>query len=202
MHTIPKPHLLDPDRVTSDDRADMTLMEHRSRAQQLDAALHASCEYATQLWQHLAAARGYLWDSLPSDPRAPGTDPHLGASPTGPDDEEGWQRWIDAFSAVTSILAGPHGDSGFGLDEARHAARARRDAPNLRVLQRFRRGQSEGPVPTAESRGSAAPAPSAQPVPARPGSAADGRPDALRLGGLALLVLLALRGMRRRSPAG
>jgi hypothetical protein len=33
------------------------------------------------------------------------------------------------YAAVTSVLCGPHGDSGFGDDEARREARARRVAP-------------------------------------------------------------------------
>lgn len=190
MQPIPQPHLLDPDRITSDDREDMTSEEHRTRAQQLDKALHQSCEYAQQLWQHLAAARAYLLDSLPSDPRSPGTDPHLGASPTGPDDDEGWQRWTDAYSAVTSILAGPHGDSGFGLDEARHAAKSRREAPNLKVLQRIQRGQSEQPQPAPAGAAAAA-----------SNSGAASRTDPLRLAGLGVLVALAVRGvLPRRGP--
>lgn len=196
MHPIPQPQVLDPDRVTSDDREDMTGEEHRSRAQQLDAALHQSCEYAQQLWQHLAAARGYLFDSLPSDPHAPGTDPHLGASPTGPDDEDGWQRWTDAYSAITSILAGPHGDSGFGLDEARQAARIRREAPNLQVLQRIQRGQHEHPVQVPPETTAA---PASPPVPAR--APASGRTDPLRVAGLGVLVALAVRGVLPRRAA-
>ena len=89
MDPIPAPELLDPERVLFADRDEMTLLEHRTRSQQLDDALHASCAYAAQLWQHLDAARHYLYDSLPPDPRAPGTTPHACASPTGPDDEPG-----------------------------------------------------------------------------------------------------------------
>lgn len=194
MHPIRQPELLDPDRITANDRDDMTLFEHRTRAQQLDTALHATCDYATALWQHLDAARHYLYESLPSDPRAPGAHPHIGAAPTGPDDEDGWQRWIDTYATVTSILAGPHGDSGFGLDEAQHAARARCDAPNLRVLERTRH-DSAGDSPAAPS--------AAQPT--RTSTTGDvtsttpaGRSDPWRLAGLGLLVVLALRGIRPR----
>jgi hypothetical protein len=188
VHPIPRPELLDADRVTSADRDDMTLLEHRTRAQQLDEALRASCAYATQLWQHLDAVRGYLYESLPSDPRAPGPNPHIGASPTGPDDDEGWQRWIDTYATVTSILCGAHGDSGFGLDEARHAARDRREAPNLTVLAR-----AHGPAETTEVSDAGAPPPGTAP-------AADTRTSAsvLRAAGLGLLTALALRGLRPR----
>lgn len=181
MQPIPEPELLDPDRITSDDREDMTELEHRSRAQQLDAALHASCEYATELWQHLTAARQYLYDSLPSDPRAPGTNPHVGAAPTGPDDEQGWQRWIDTYATVGSILAGPHGDSGFSLEEARRTARDRRQAPNLKVLAGTHVGRDDSsPVSPAAGAGGAQVA------------------SSLRAAGLGVLVVLALRGLRPR----
>jgi hypothetical protein len=179
MHPIPQPDLLDPDRLTTNERSDMTADEHRTRAQQIDQALHESCEYATELWQHLDAARTYLLASLPSDPRAPGTNPHACASPTGPTDAEGWQRWIETYATVTSILAGPRGDSGFGLGEAREAARLRREAPNLKVL-----AATNPNVPNPE--------PAANPVPAP-------RPSPWRAIGLAALGVLALRGLGRRS---
>ena len=92
MQPMRQPELLDPDRIKSDDRDNMTMMEHRSRAQQLDEALHASCEYGIELWKHLDAVRSYLYTSLPSDPRAPGPNPRASAAPTGPDDEEGWRE--------------------------------------------------------------------------------------------------------------
>lgn len=181
MHPIPRPELLDASRVTSADRDDMTLLEHRTRAQQLDDALQASCDYATQLWQHLDAVRSYLYDSLPSDPRAPGVNPHLGASPTGPDDEEGWQRWINTYATVTSILCGAHGDSGFGLDEARLAARERREAPNVAALAHARDAAPVSPTP-------------AMGQPRTAGS--DSRGGLIRAAGLGVLAALALRGLR------
>jgi hypothetical protein len=179
MHPMPKPDLLDPDRTKSNERTNLTADDHPTRAEQFDQALHESCEYATELWQHLEATRKYLLDSLPSDPRAPGTNPHSCASPTGPTDEVGWQRWIETYATATSILAGPHGDSGFGLGEAREAARLRRDAPNLRVL-----AATNPNVPSPE--------PAANPV--KPP-----RPSGLRSVGLAALGVLAVRGLRRRS---
>jgi hypothetical protein len=134
MHPIPPPSVLDADRVTSDEREDMTLDELRDRARELDEALHATAEYAGMLWNQLDAVRTYLFESLPSDPRRPDAQPRTSASPTGPDDERGWQEWIATTAAVISTLAGPHGDSGFGLGEARRAARDRRSAPVLRML--------------------------------------------------------------------
>jgi hypothetical protein len=132
MQPIPAPEVLDPDRVLDNDRDDLTA-DHQARAALLEDALHKSCDYARQLWNTLDGVRTYLWDSLPSDPRSPGSHPHLSASPTGPDDEQGWDNWITAYASVTSVLCGPHGDSGYGLGEARHAAELRRNAPSLNL---------------------------------------------------------------------
>lgn len=77
--------------------------------------------------------RGYLLNSLPPDPRAPGPHPTASASPTGPDDDTGWDNWIAAYATVTSVLCGPNGDSGYGLGEGRREANLRRTAPVLRI---------------------------------------------------------------------
>jgi hypothetical protein len=128
MHPIPKPELLDPDRISRDDREGMSAEDHRSQAQLLETALHESCAYAGQLWDQLDAVRRYLLDCLPPDPRAP--DAHVtGAAPTGPDDEQGWQHWMTAFADTTSVLCGAHGDSGFGASRARQEAQLRRTLP-------------------------------------------------------------------------
>jgi hypothetical protein len=189
MHPIPPPELLDADRMTSNNRDVMPRHEHRSRAEELDVALHQSCAYATELWRHLDAMRQYLFDSLPSDPRAPGTNPHTAARPTGPDDEDGWARWIDTYATATSILAGPHGDSGFGLSEAREAARLRREAPNLTVLDTLARSHAATPK-------------HAEPPAATTSAAdADSRTNRIRFVGLSVLVALALRGLRSTGRA-
>ena len=73
--------------------------------------------------------RQYLLDSLPPAPSGPGQHTTASASPTGPDDEQGWQKWITAFAEVASVLCGPHGDSGFGLSRAHEEAQIRRTAP-------------------------------------------------------------------------
>ncbi len=99
----------------------------------LDEALEGACEYGRQLWRDVDALRGYLLRSLPSDPRAPG--PHTpAASPQGPADDKGWEDWIAAYSEASSVLAGPGGDSGFGLKEAQREAEVRRASPNMRLL--------------------------------------------------------------------
>jgi hypothetical protein len=134
MYEIPKPELLNPDRVDRDDREHFTAEDHRSRAQLFAKALGESCAYADQLWEQVDALRGYLLESLPPDPRTPGARTTAAASPTGPDDEDGWSKWINAFATTTSVLCGAHGDSGFGLSRAREEARLRRTAPEL-ILQ-------------------------------------------------------------------
>lgn len=200
MEQMRQPDLLDPDRIKSDDREDMTLFEHRSRAQQLDDALHASCEYGIELWKHLDAVRSYLYTSLPSDPRAPGPKPRASAAPTGPDDEEGWQSWIATYAAVTSILAGPHGDSGLGLSEAKQAAELRRNAPNLKLLA------ETGYAAPADTEINQAPTPPPATPPSAP-SAPDRRIAAARPArsiALGVLGALALRGLfagRRSAPS-
>jgi hypothetical protein len=123
MEDVPRPDVLNPDRLLSDEREEMTVEEHRSRARELDQALHESCEYGQQLWERLDALRHYLVDMLPPQP-AEGA--RLGgARPTGPDDEQGWWDWRNAYAGATSVLAGPREDSGFGADEADEIARNR-----------------------------------------------------------------------------
>lgn len=194
MNPVRKPQVIDPDRILSDDRDEMTVDQHRTRAQELDKALHESCAYATSLWEHLDAIRQYLFESLPSDPRAPGPHPRSSAAPTGPDDEAGWKAWIATYAAATSILAGPHGDSGLGLSEAKHAAIDRREAPTIKLLAE--KGYAE---PTA------APPAAAEDQPARMEALRPPRvPDAamrpLRTIAMGVLGALALRGLLvRRS---
>jgi hypothetical protein len=174
MHPIPTPHVLDPDHYLDDNRT----AGDESRVERLEAALAETCAYGRQLWQNLDAVRGYLMASLPSDPRRPGPHPTFSAAPTGPDDEEGWAAWIATYAAATSVLCGPQGDSGLGASEARDAARARREAPNVKVLARFGTRPDEQP-PERRSE--------------RPGRL-------LRAAGLAALALLAVRGLRPPTP--
>jgi len=185
MQPIPTPHVLDPDRILVNDRGAFTA-SHEKRAAALEAALKETCEYAQQLWQNLDEARKYLMNSLPPDPRAPDPHPTASASPTGPDDEQGWEDWITAYASVTSVLAGPHGDSGFGLGEARRAARDRRTAPALTPAAEHPElppTQPEpGPPPRAEAR------------PAKPNS------SIAKIAGMTVTAVLVLRGLRPRRP--
>jgi hypothetical protein len=129
---IAKPEVLDPHRILENDIDNFTA-NHEARAVLLQRALNDSCSYAEQLWDTLNALRQYLLDCLPPD-ASPTAEPTsnrpalvgVGAAPTGPDDEQGWPTWITAFASVTSVLCGPHGDSGFGLSRAQEEARRRR----------------------------------------------------------------------------
>jgi hypothetical protein len=189
MQPIPAPHLLDPDRLLDPQRDGFTV-DHESRAEMYKDGLRETCEYAQQLWQTLDSVRGYLLDSLPSDPREPGE--HVScASPTGPDDEPGWTNWVGTFASVTSVLCGPHGDSGFGYGEARRAAQLRRDAPVSKV-----RAALDDRSTTAQ------PKPPSGPE-STPQKASPRRSGRLRMAATGVLVLLAARGLRpRRGRAG
>lgn len=186
MQPIPTPQVLDPDRILADDRDDFTV-HHHTREQLLDEALHATCAYAQQLWHDLDAMRAYLLDSLPPDPRAPSEHSAVSASPTGPDDDTGWDSWIKAYAAVTSVLCGPGGDSGYGLGEARREAKLRRTAPVLRI--HAERPDAQGRVDRTSVDDSS------------PKSRSEGRSRTKHATGTAILVFLALRGLRpRRRP--
>ncbi len=189
MQPIPQPHLLDPDRVLDNDRNHLTA-DHETRARLLEQALHESCSYAQQLWDNLDTVRAYLMDSLPPDPRSPEPHQQTGAAPTGPDDTAGWDNWIGTYANVTSALCGPHGDSGFGLGEARREATLRRSAPSLRVHAAHPDLDRTQPTTSALQEQSE-PATAVGPNRSRKG----------RTAASAVLILLALRGLRpRRLP--
>lgn len=193
MYEIPKPELLNPDRENRDDREDVTAEDHRSQARLLATALSESCAYADQLWEQLNALRGYLLDSLPPDPHAPGPHTTLAASPTGPEDDQGWAKWINAFATTTSVLCGSHGDSGFGLSRAREEARTRRTAPWLAPHDHY---PELSPAPaSADEPDTAPPTQPNAPLPAH--TAVTTRSLGKTVAG-AVLAVLALRGLRTR----
>jgi hypothetical protein len=186
MEPIPQPELLDPDRPMRR-RGTQLKEDDRSDDEVLRTALHETCEYARQLWDDLNGVRSYLLASLPSDPRSPGPHPVACASPTGPDDQSGWDNWITAYATVSSVLVGPHGDSGYGLSEARHEAELRRSAPILALAPKL--AASPQPHDRADSAAHRT----------QPGHA-EGSPRArkVRMVLTAGLVLLAVRGLRPR----
>lgn len=190
MQEIPKPELLNPDRVNRDEREGMTVEDHRSRAQLFSTALAETCGYADQLWEQLNQVREYLLTSLPPDPRSMKPGDGVSASPTGPDDERGWQNWIATFATTTSVLCGAHGDSGFGLKRAREEAQRRRTAPE--VLMHARHPSAARTAPTSE----------AKPADSGPGRSrdADSMRPMLKAAGAVILAGLALRGLRRDPP--
>jgi len=187
MQPIPTPQVLDPDRPLDNDRGDL-IADHQARAQLLDDALHQTCSYAQQLWHDLDAMRGYLLNSLPPDPRSPGAHPTASASPTGPDDDTGWDNWIAAYATITSVLCGPHGDSGYGLSEGHREATLRRTAPVLRIHA------DHAGLGTPDHQDLAHAATTLE-SPALPPVA---RSRTGRTTALAVLILLALRGLRPR----
>jgi hypothetical protein len=125
MQPIQEPELLNPDRIVDPERGQMTADDHRDRAEQYKSALHESCEYAKQVWHQLDDTRAYLRRCLPDDPSKPGAR-RFRTAPVDANDEQGWQDWMRTYADVTSVLAGPRGDSGFGEEEARAEARSRR----------------------------------------------------------------------------
>lgn len=192
MQPIPKPDLLDPDRILVNDRNDF-FCSHETRAHALEAALRDSCVYAQQLWDDLDAARAYLLHSLPPDPAARETQLPTGTSPTGPDDQTGWDNWMNAYAAVTSTLCGPHGDSGFGVAEAHREANLRRAATIPTVADATQAIQQRSPSQARREtspKGSDAAAHTAPP-------AAQSR--AMRTLMMAVLLVLALRNRRHRA---
>ena len=108
---VPQPEVLDADRVVIEDREALSADQLRTKLADLRGAFQESCSYAQQLWTDVARARQYVWDNPPA----------------APDDDQAWSDWTDAYSELTSILAGPRGDFGMGLEDARRSARDRRD---------------------------------------------------------------------------
>jgi hypothetical protein len=201
---IPKPQVLDPHRLLVNDEDDFTA-NHEARAALLQRALETSCSYADQLWDDLNAMRQYLLDCLPPDPHTTTGLVATGAAPTGPDDEQGWQNWMNAFAAVTSVLCGPHGDSGFGLSRARQEAQLRRDVP---VSPARPSATPDAPRPAPGTTPDAAtrmvtpsPTPGAEPAVnegTRSPNRSPGTRHLLRPVATAVLIVLALRGLRPR----
>jgi hypothetical protein len=128
---LPMPGVLQADRP--DLKAELAARDDAGKVHLLEQEFEKACEYGQVLWHDVDELRHYLLASVPPDPRLPGPR-RIGASPTGPDDEDGWKYWMAAYAEATSVLAGPHGDSGFGAHEARREAQIRRTAPEILLL--------------------------------------------------------------------
>ena len=203
---IPKPQVLDPHRRLVNDEDNFTA-NHEARAVLLQRALETSCAYADQLWDDLNAMRQYLLDCLPPDPHTTHSPVATGAAPTGPEDEQGWQNWMTAFAEVTSVLCGPHGDSGFGLSRAREEAQHRRTPLSAGGT---RAGSSEDDPSPAGSEHVDPPRATPHPsvaegsmTPSHQDTAPTEQRNHRRLArtvGMAVLIGFALRGLRPRHP--
>ena len=142
MQHVPTPDILNPQVPQQADADNTTQLGLRLAA--YESSYQEISDYAKRLWDTLDATRAYLWRSLPSDPHAPGPQPRTCAAPTGPDDTDGWNDWMQTYAGVAATLWGPQGDSGFGAREAHDTARTRRTAPNVRVAARYGIGTPGG----------------------------------------------------------
>ncbi len=129
MDRIPEPSILDPARVQHDGGS-QGVTDHNPTREELATDLREVCDYALQLWNELDATRHYLAESAPQNPRTVEGPPRTAARPTGPDDEDGWQRWAARYGSISTLLAGPNGDSGYGQEEAVRELRDRRLPPD------------------------------------------------------------------------
>jgi hypothetical protein len=195
MQPIPAPQVLDPNRVLGHNADTEFLPDDRSETELLRIALQESCSYAQQLWHELDQVRTYLTQSLPPDPYESGAST-VGAHPCGPDDDEGWRNWTTAFAGVTSILCGPHGDSGYGHSEATRMEHQRRVPP---IEQPPDHCEQSGPDQSNESGEVSGQAPNGTPPHPEAGSeSSTGRRLLLFLvvGGVAMYRLLRRHGRR------
>lgn len=218
MDEIPMPNVLDPDRMVSTSRDDMSVHDKAGLSEDLEQALHQSCTYGQQLWHDLDAVRGYLLDSLPPVPggiSGTGRPGAASAAPTDPDDDEGWQNWIAAYAAVTSALAGPHGDSGYGMSEARREAQQRRATPTVTGSgggftaheydgRQAAEDDHRAAVQRASADNDAATGSSGRHGGQSRGTGGNEPASLLKTAGMTGLVVLAFRGLTglRRHPAG
>ena len=133
MYEIPKPELLDPDRVERNDRERL----HRRGPSLAGAAARQGARRVLRL-RRPTLEPGRRAARLPARQpaartRAPPARTPQRRLPDRPRRRGGLDQWINAFATTTSVLCGAHGDSGFGLSRAREEARLRRTAPELLV---------------------------------------------------------------------
>jgi len=116
------PELLEADRsirlggsVLDDASADPA--EIRKLNQTLEQALVETAAYGRALWLELREVADYLREEVA----------HGGAEAAPlPRSDTQWQAWKERYAHVLSALAGPHGDSGYGAEQAELESRRRR----------------------------------------------------------------------------
>jgi len=128
-------------------RGDFVDRDRQNLIPALERCLADLCAYGQQLWNDVNAMRTYLlhdqppsrWEGQPigqpqgdlggdGQPTTTTSGEAVGAA----DDADGpvaWSAWIAAYAAVMSVLAGAHGDSGFGVHEAHRLAGLRQRMP-------------------------------------------------------------------------
>jgi len=116
MVDFPCPDILDPNFGSTSGRRDQA--EDGPSVPSLEDRFRAVCEYGRALWNELAETRRYLRDEVAgSDGIVQGNHPALLR------DQESWQKWAALYEEVCAVLAGTHGDNGFGRSEATLIAR-------------------------------------------------------------------------------
>jgi hypothetical protein len=142
------PTLLTPDRQVVNSRGDFVDRDRQNLIPALERCVADLCAYSQKLWNDMTAMPTYLLHDQPPSrwegqqigqpqgdlggdiqPTTTTSEEAVGAA----DDADGpvaWSTWIAAYAAVTSVLAGAHGDSGFGMHEAHALARLRQRMPS------------------------------------------------------------------------
>jgi hypothetical protein len=116
MQSIPRPGLLgleNPEQVLTSRERDVDAWGR------VDEPMRELGQYANQLWEVVQSVREYLYE-LAGENGKP--SPLRGG--------HDWEAWAETWARVTSSLAGPSGDSGYGVSEAREIAQ-RHDATVL-----------------------------------------------------------------------
>ena len=195
MIEMKPPSVLNGERAVTDHRDTLGMHAENERVQ-LREALKQSCDYGLMLWHELDRMRAYLLESAPEARDTSSGVRRIAATPLGPDDEAGWQRWQAIYEKVSETLCGPSGDSGFAAREAALQVRDRRsmDPPATPAPPMLE------PVPEPqEVREEQVTAASASPLPAPPGRARDDKSSFTPfLAGTALGLML--RTLLRRRP--
>ncbi|MGH3264287.1 MAG: hypothetical protein ACRDNS_20090 [Trebonia sp.] len=115
MEQISRPTVLDASGAESiaseEDAAHFRPVSDAQHVKEVIAELSQGCNYGAALWEELDRERAYLLE-LAGD----------GGKPSVLRGGDDWEAWAHRFAEVTSALAGPTGDSGYGAGEARRIA--------------------------------------------------------------------------------